>query len=730
MPEHDIDRGDFLTYARFGYAHRLLHHLAEVESDDLESLRARSGDLSFSGHAQPGRVDSFVRTLRGFGLLELNQDQLRLTNLGRAYAGAAVHQDVVDLSDGQAKLLRDLVLTKATPFSRLVLFGLAVWATTRVKSDADFGDALARSGDFTQDWPAERTRLNRAKSTKGLLEDLRVIDPDGGVVTSEGRYLLEGRPSGDRWTDYLRLCRLVFEWDGLDHMERVYKLRIAEHLGKARLAFREGSPFEDQLLKGFRSNNNLVSWQLASDAREWLADERARPALAVVWDESIGTSDRVDGFLARIGDGLRPGLGGHLSIAAVLSMGLNAFENPPFRWQIARKYYEMAGQPTPLPESSGGVIYTHLLAFLDRMLSAAENEGWPMRDRLEAQSVAFALAVLKLDQEPVTRWSDEDRALLGHLREDVLESPVEEPEPPVTDGSLRELGRQLHLEPPEYLETVEWLLRDKPQIIFYGPPGTGKTFVAKRFAHHMTGGAAHRMRIVQFHPSYAYEDFVEGYRPVAAGEFRLTSGLLKQIAERAREHPDEIHVLLIDELNRGNVAKVFGELYFLLEYRDESLELQYSTDVFSLPQNLWLIGTMNTADRSIALMDAALRRRFNFVPFFPDDAPIKDLLRRWLASRDKPHLTWIADVVDEANRRLGDRDAGIGPSYFLRDDLTEEIIERIWQFSVRGYLSEQLIGQEDRMETEFSLATLRRSTRGTEGQDKIDEIETVADPYA
>src|SRR5438445_11845153 len=119
-----------------------------------------------------------------------------------------------------------------------------------------------------------------------------------------------------------------------------------------------------------------------------------------------------------------------------------------------------------------------------------------------------------------------------------------------------------------------------------------------------------------------------------------------------------------DEINRGNVAKVFGELYFLLEYRGEQVILQYTQDDFSLPENLWIIGTMNTADRSIALIDAALRRRFFFVSFFPDRPPVQGLLRRYLA-RHQPSLDWLADAVDLANTILADRDAAIGPSYFM-----------------------------------------------------------------
>jgi len=155
-----------------------------------------------------------------------------------------------------------------------------------------------------------------------------------------------------------------------------------------------------------------------------------------------------------------------------------------------------------------------------------------------------------------------------------------------------------------------------------------------------------------------------------------------------------------------------GELYFLLEYRGESVTLQYSGEQFSLPENLWLICTMNTADRSIALVDAALRRRFYFAPFFPDEPPITGLLRRWLERQDHS-LLWVADVVDKANRRLGDRQVAIGPSYFLREDLTEEWVEIIWEHAVIPYLSEQFFDEEERLE-EFDLRSLRSAVTSAE----------------
>ena len=257
-----------------------------------------------------------------------------------------------------------------------------------------------------------------------------------------------------------------------------------------------------------------------------------------------------------------------------------------------------------------------------------------------------------------------------------------------------------------FLEKIWTLLQDRRQVVFYGPPGTGKTFVAREFAREIAGNEA--VTLVQFHPSYAYEDFVEGYRPdPQAGSFRLMEGALKRAARRALDEPGRPHFLIIDEINRGNVAKVCGELYFLLEYRDEAIRLQYSEEPFSLPDNLYLIGTMNTADRSIALIDAALRRRFHFVGFFPHDpGSVGRVLERWL-SRHKPELAWLNDMVERANAHL-DRNGAIRPSHFMKGDLDEAKIELIWEHSILPYVEEVFFGDESRLD-DFRMDRLRRA---------------------
>lgn len=262
--------------------------------------------------------------------------------------------------------------------------------------------------------------------------------------------------------------------------------------------------------------------------------------------------------------------------------------------------------------------------------------------------------------------------------------------------------------PTTWLDEVIDLLEEKRQVVLYGPPGTGKTFLAQALADHFSNGSG-TSELVQFHPSYTYEDFFEGFRPVlgVSGkvEFQVKPGPLRRIAEAAAASPAVPHVLIIDEINRANLAKVFGELYFLLEYREDPISLQYSDAEFTLPKNLFVIGTMNTADRSIALVDAAMRRRFYFVEMAPSVAPIDGLLSKWLARRGLPDLP--ARMLAELNSRLGDPDAAIGPSYFMTSDIMKPgRLERIWNHAIRPLLEERFYGSSESL-ADFTYSSVR-----------------------
>ncbi|MGW1714246.1 AAA family ATPase [Streptomyces sp. NPDC002156] len=275
--------------------------------------------------------------------------------------------------------------------------------------------------------------------------------------------------------------------------------------------------------------------------------------------------------------------------------------------------------------------------------------------------------------------------------------------PPVGEDLAGEL-----LMPVGWLRDTARQLERMQQIILYGPPGTGKTFLARRLAQHVAG--PDRTRLVQFHPSYTYEDFFEGFRPVRSDGgtvvFEVVPGPFKLLVDRARQDPANPYVLVIDEINRAHLAKVFGELYFLLEYREEPIITQYSPEQqFDLPKNVYIIGTMNTADRSIALVDAAMRRRFAFRRLSPDRPPVAGLLRRWLDRHSLPERP--ADLLDALNSRLADPDRAIGPSYLMnRQAADPDGLELIWSTQILPLLEDQLYGTGVDVEEEYGLDAL------------------------
>ncbi|MFE9311917.1 DUF4357 domain-containing protein [Streptomyces sp. NPDC006706] len=277
-----------------------------------------------------------------------------------------------------------------------------------------------------------------------------------------------------------------------------------------------------------------------------------------------------------------------------------------------------------------------------------------------------------------------------------------------------ELAAALLVHDPAWLREVRDLLSDERQLVLYGPPGTGKTYLALKLAEFF-GGGPEQVKLVQFHPSYSYEDFFEGFRPQEDAEtrevaFRLTAGPLRELADLAsREGNRHIpHFLIIDEINRANLAKVFGELYFLLEYRNKSVRLTYSGDDFALPPNLFVIGTMNTADRSIALVDAAMRRRFAFVELSPRTEPTSGLLRRWLEREGKDSEP--ADLLEALNSRIDEPDFRIGPSYLMKKGVYREGgLERTWRTKILPLLEEHHYGESVDVEKRYGLAALRES---------------------
>ncbi len=237
----------------------------------------------------------------------------------------------------------------------------------------------------------------------------------------------------------------------------------------------------------------------------------------------------------------------------------------------------------------------------------------------------------------------------------------------------------------------------KKQIIFQGPPGTGKTFVAQKIALYLTQ-SEDRIETIQFHSSYSYEDFIEGYRP-KDGKFVLEAGIFKLFCERAKEDGDKKYILIIDEINRGNLSKIFGELLYLLEYRDKKVRLTYSQKEFSIPENVYIIGTMNTADRSLAIMDYALRRRFYFVDIKCETKRLEEWLNEnGCILKASELIGAIENMNNQIKDEMHSEDFAIGHSYFMREGLDSDKLKEVMDFGVKSLLKEYFFDKEEKVE--------------------------------
>ena len=307
------------------------------------------------------------------------------------------------------------------------------------------------------------------------------------------------------------------------------------------------------------------------------------------------------------------------------------------------------------------------------------DKPWPVRKTLtEITDYTDRLAQLK------AFFEEEDGAFDGE------EMPV-----PLTEYPVGKFLKEVYMDRRGY-DAIVGLLKTKKNIILQGAPGVGKTYAAKRLAYSMMGVKdVSRVKLVQFHQSYSYEDFIEGYRPSGAG-FELVKGAFYSFCKKAAEDEENAYFFIIDEINRGNLSKIFGELFMLIESdkRGDKLQLLYSRELFSVPTNVHIIGMMNTADRSLAMLDYALRRRFAFVELRP--AFDSEGFRNYCAGLDNPRFEALVREVESLNRAIAeDESLGegfcIGHSYFCNmeaDSCTDAALASIVEYELIPMIKE------------------------------------------
>ena len=260
------------------------------------------------------------------------------------------------------------------------------------------------------------------------------------------------------------------------------------------------------------------------------------------------------------------------------------------------------------------------------------------------------------------------------------------------------------------LQKLKALIKKKQNIILQGAPGVGKTFTAERLAYTLMGEIdKQRVEMVQFHQNYSYEDFILGYKPNVDGGFELKHGVFYKFCKKALNTPDKDFFFIIDEINRGNLSKIFGELLMLIEnsYRGKEIKLAYTDELFTVPKNLYIIGMMNTADRSLAMIDYALRRRFSFFEMYPGFAT--EGFKSYQLSLGNEKLDKLIQGIQALNEAISSDDSlgngfCIGHSYFCNQtEFSMEWLENVVEYDIEPMLKEYWFDDIQKYESHISL---------------------------
>jgi len=281
--------------------------------------------------------------------------------------------------------------------------------------------------------------------------------------------------------------------------------------------------------------------------------------------------------------------------------------------------------------------------------------------------------------------------IMDMVREENQENPIGSEQ--AESYSKEDFLSEVYMTSEKY-DSLKGLLLNKKNIILQGAPGVGKTFAAKRLAYSIMGVKDEsRVEFIQFHQSYSYEDFIMGYKPSGEG-FELQNGIFYKFCQKASNNQEVPYFFIIDEINRGNMSKIFGELLMLIEkdYRGKKLTLAYNGLPFSVPKNVYIIGMMNTADRSLALIDYALRRRFSFFAMEPGFS--SDGFRQYLDSFNDDTFYALIEKIKDLNFEIAkDPSLGsgfcIGHSYFCgQDECTDEWMQSVVEYDILPMLEE------------------------------------------